>query len=129
MIYREHLFSTFQALKFIRCLPAVDGAQLRAKRVNLPKQPEKIGKKTLVFDLDETLVHCCDDITSSSPDVILPITFPTGEVVNAGINIRPYAKECLMEANRYFEVIVFTASHECYANVVLNHLDPTRELI
>ena len=34
-----------------------------------------------------------------------------------------------MEANKYFEVIVFTASHECYANVVLDHLDPTRELI
>lgn len=107
----------------------MDQAQLRSKRVNLSRMNEKIGKKTLVFDLDETLVHCCDDITTSNPHVILPIIFPTGEEVNAGINIRPYAKEWLMEANKYFEVIVFTASHECYANVVLDHLDPTRELI
>jgi CTD small phosphatase-like protein 2 len=92
-------------------MPQVDPAQLSAKRITLARRPEKAGKKTLVFDLDETLVHCCDDIATSNPDVVLPITFPTGEVVNAGINIRPYAVECLTEANRYFEVIVFTASH------------------
>jgi len=83
----------------------------------------------MIFDLDETLVHCCEGSAQVSPDVILPITFPTGEVVNAGINIRPFAQEVLVEANRLFEVIVFTASHQCYADVVLNYLDPSHELI
>ena len=27
------------------------------------------------------------------------------------------------------EIIVFTASHECYAKVVLDHLDPTKKLV
>jgi CTD small phosphatase-like protein 2 len=103
--------------------------QIYAKRCNLPKDPSKEGQKTIIFDLDETLVHCCDDITTSNPDVVLPITFPTGEVVNAGINIRPYTRECLLEANKHFEVIVFTASHKCYADTVLDYLDPTGELI
>ena len=44
--------------------------------------------------------------------------------IQAGVNIRPYVKECLIEANKHFEVIVFTASHSCYANVVLDYLDP-----
>jgi len=61
--------------------------------------------------------------------VVLPITFPTGEIIQAGINIRPFVKECLTEANRYFEVIVFTASHQCYADAVLDHIDPNKELI
>ena len=57
------------------------------------------------------------------------MTFPTGDVVNAGINIRPFVRKCLERANEDFEVIVFTASHRCYADVVLDHIDPTGELI
>ena len=128
-VYREHLFQTFQALKFVRTLGQPDAASIRAKRVFLEKRKGYLNKKTLIFDLDETLVHCVEDITHGSPDVILPITFLSGEVVNAGINVRPYAREALMEANRLFEVVVFTASHQCYADVVLNYLDPSNTLI
>ena len=128
MFYREHLFQTFQALKFVKNLPSIDMNQLRQKRLNLSRRPGFEGKKTIVFDLDETLVHCVDDV-NSSPDVVLSITFPSGETVNAGINIRPFARECLAEAVKYFEVIVFTASHKCYADVVLDYIDPSLELI
>ena len=128
-IYREHLFQTFQALKFVRNLPPIDNAQIRSKRVTLPKPRGYAGKKTAVFDLDETLVHCCDSIEQDNPDVVLPITFPTGEVVSAGIKIRPYARECLIEASKEFEVVIFTASHQCYADVVLDYLDPEHTYI
>lgn len=128
MFYREHLFQTFQALKFVKNLPSVDMNQLRQKRLNLPKKAGFENKKTIIFDLDETLVHCVDDLTAN-PEVVLKVTFPSGETVNAGINIRPFARECLSEAVKYFEVIVFTASHKCYADVVLDHIDPKKELI
>ena len=129
MLYKEHLFQTFQALKFVKGLQPVNLEQLKERRVNVPRRKGFEGKKTLIFDLDETLVHCCEDINKNKPMVILPIVFPTGEVVQAGINIRPYALECLREASKDFEVFVFTASHPCYANVVLDYLDPKRELI
>jgi Dullard-like phosphatase family protein len=129
MLYKEHLFQTFQAMKFVRTLPPVNLDQLKEKRVTVPRKKGFESKKTLVFDLDETLVHCCEDTTTSKPMVVLPVVFPTGEVVQAGINIRPYALECLKEVNKYFEVFVFTASHPCYANVVLDYLDPKKELI
>lgn len=125
--YKEHLFQTFQSLKLLRNLAPVDMSQIREKRVNLPKRPGFEHKKTAIFDLDETLVHCCD--TTEDCDVVLPIIFPTGETVDAGINIRPYAVECLREIMNDYEVIVFTASHQCYADVVLDYLDPNRELI
>mmetsp|Transcript_33874 Transcript_33874/g.59029 ORF Transcript_33874/g.59029 Transcript_33874/m.59029 type:complete len:439 (-) Transcript_33874:1432-2748(-) len=127
--YREHLFQTFQALKFVKTMQQVEPSQLIAKTVSLPKRRGYENKKTAIFDLDETLVHCVDDIELNTPDVVLPVTFPTGEIISAGINIRPYVLEVLQEANKNFEVIVFTASHKCYADVVLDYLDPTRELI
>jgi CTD small phosphatase-like protein 2 len=128
-IYNEHLFQTYQGLKISKSLPPVDLDQLSEKRLQVPRRPGFELKKTVVFDLDETLVHCCENIEESEPDVILPVTFPSGEVINAGINIRPYAFECLKELNKHFEVFVFTASHQCYANVVLDYLDPEGDLI
>jgi len=57
--------------------------------VNLPKRPGYENCKTVVFDLDETLVHCIEDITQPH-DIALPIVFPTGEIVTAGICLRPF---------------------------------------
>jgi len=40
----------------------------------------EIDKKTLIFDLDETLIHCNDSPIKRS-DVKLPIKFPGGETI------------------------------------------------
>ena len=81
--------------------------------------------------MDETLIHCVDDIEAQDPDIILEINFADedDETVYAGINIRPYIMECLQEANKYYQVIVFTASHQTYADAILDFIDPNRELI
>lgn len=47
--------------------------------------------------------------------------------LQAGINIRPYLFETLNSLKDMFEIIVFTASHNCYANKVLDYLDPKQE--
>lgn len=97
--------------------------------MKLPNYRSSHIKKTLIFDLDETLVHCIDDIENNVCDQEISVTFPTGETVQAGINIRPYAIECLKKANENYQVVVFTASHKAYADVVLDILDPKRTLI
>lgn len=50
-------------------------------------------------------------------------------IPKAGINVRPYAKEILKELSSEFEIIVFTASHQCYANVVIDYLDPNGKYV
>lgn len=128
-LHKLHLLQTLQSLQYLKNLRKPEATELLAKTVYLPPPRNPACKKTLIFDLDETLIHCVDDIAADPPDVVLPVTFPNGEVVDAGVNIRPGAVECLKEVNKSFQVVVFTASHKFYADVVLDHLDPTGELI
>lgn len=46
-----------------------------------------IDKKTLVFDLDETLIHCNENASIPS-DVMLPIKFPSGETIQVNIKLK-----------------------------------------
>ena len=41
--------------------------------------------------------------------------------------MRPYLYECLDEAVKSFQVVVFTASHKSYADAILDFLDPERK--
>lgn len=129
IIYQQHLYITYQAMSLVKTLTPLDPAIIKAKEVELPKLSEYEHKKTIIFDLDETLVHCSRDLYGSKPDVFIPIVFTNGDFVNAGIHIRPYLKECLEECSKIMEVIVFTASNKSYADAVLDYLDPDRELI
>lgn len=47
----------------------------------------------------------------------------------AGINVRPFTIETLKDLSKQFEIIVFTASHSCYAAKVLEFLDPDNSFI
>lgn len=85
--------------------------------------PQSIHKKTLIFDLDETLVHCIDDIENCNFDLPISVCFEGQEPINAGINVRPYAYECLKRAREHYQVVVFTASHKNYADAVIDTLE------
>ena len=60
------------------------------KSLHLSRRPGYEDKKTIIFDIDETLIHCVENIVSDKPHVVLNIELPNGGSVKAGINIRPY---------------------------------------
>lgn len=95
------------------------------KPIYMPQHPRFKGKITVVLDLDETLVHCFEELDEKH-DIEIPITFPGGHSMVAPVNIRPHAKEILQDLAKDFELMVFTASHEAYANAVINYLDPKK---
>ena len=70
--------------------------------VKWPAFKETWIKKTIVFDLDETLVHCIEDYMNKDVDKLIQVKFPSGDIATAGINIRPYAMECLRRASQLF---------------------------
>jgi RNA polymerase II subunit A small phosphatase-like protein len=89
----------------------------------LPPQSEQyIGRKTIVLDLDETLVHSSFKPTPNC-DLIVPVHLD-GVTYNAYVNVRPYANTVLSELIKFYEVIIFTASIRQYAEAVINTLDP-----
>jgi CTD small phosphatase-like protein 2 len=85
---KTHLNASIDILQYIK-----SGNKPMPSMGNLRHLPPT-KKPTLIFDLDETLIHCNEN-ASMPCDVLLPIKFPNGATVKAGINIRPYARECL----------------------------------
>uniref|UniRef100_A0A7S3FTU1 FCP1 homology domain-containing protein n=1 Tax=Strombidium rassoulzadegani TaxID=1082188 RepID=A0A7S3FTU1_9SPIT len=126
-LHKQHFIQTVQALQIIKQWQAYPNHD---KRLEVPSaQINNSGKKLLIFDMDETLIHCVDDIEQQNPEVILEIDFSDDEeTVYAGINLRPYIIECLEEAKKNFHVIVFTASQQTYADAILDYIDPNNTL-
>lgn len=89
-----------------------------------PQSPEYLGRKCLVLDLDETLVHSSFK-PIPNPDFIVPVEIE--DVVHKVYVLkRPGVDKFLEEMGKIFEVIVFTASLSKYADPVLDLLDPSR---
>ena len=123
----NHFYHCLQSIAFISTVDQLPEDEFLEKKVYLPPKKDKT-KKTLILDLDETLVHCSDDLSKPS-DFQTPIKFTGGEVITFGVTIRPYAVEFLKLMSEFYEVVIFTASHACYANIILNYLDPNNDYI
>ena len=76
----------------------------------LPPSKSHTKPYTLVLDLDETLVHWTD-------------------VDSLKFLIRPGCKEFLNDVSEFYDVAIFTAGMQYYADAVLDDLDPNRVLI
>ena len=80
------------------------------------------NKKTLILDLDETLVHSAFTPFSRNSDLILNINVE-GEDRTLYVLKRPHVDKFLNELSSEYEIIIFTASISQYANPLLNELD------
>lgn len=72
------------------------------------QRPCDIGKKTLVLDLDETLVHSSFQPTQSCQYKI-PVEIE-GSVYNVYVYRRPGAIEFIRHMSTLYEVVIYTAS-------------------
>mmetsp|Transcript_9223 Transcript_9223/g.30432 ORF Transcript_9223/g.30432 Transcript_9223/m.30432 type:complete len:376 (-) Transcript_9223:131-1258(-) len=86
-----------------------------------PLHARDSGKKTLVLDLDETLVHSSFKPVPN-PDYVIPVDID-GKVTDVYVVKRPWVDHFLAEVSDSFEVGVFTASLAKYADPLLDLLD------
>ena len=85
------------------------------------------NKQILFIDLDETLIH--SDIYDKKPfkiinyDKILKFKFDN-LYYYIGINFRKNLKNFLKKVSKYFNLILFTAAYQEYADVIIDYIDP-----
>jgi len=90
----------------------------------MPEEERKTGKKTLVLDLDETLVHSSFTYIPDA-DFVIEIELD-GAIYKVYVRKRPGVDEFLTEVGKKFEVVIFTASLAKYADPLLDILDKDR---
>lgn len=78
------------------------------------------GRKTLVLDLDETLVHSIFE-SAGKHEITLTIDF-NNHPLTIYVNVRPYMKEFMERVSELYEVVIFTASLAKYANPLLDKM-------
>uniref|UniRef100_A0A7S4UXV8 FCP1 homology domain-containing protein n=1 Tax=Alexandrium monilatum TaxID=311494 RepID=A0A7S4UXV8_9DINO len=86
-----------------------------------PQSGPNIGRKTLVLDLDETLIHSSFRPVQSA-DIVITVELE-GEDHPVFVRKRPGVDHLLAEVSRLYEVVVYTASVPQYANKLLDELD------
>ena len=88
--------------------------------------PDDHGKKCLVLDLDETLVHSSFRAVPGA-DFVIPVQIE--DVVHfVYVMKRPGVDEFLVEMAKHYEVVVYTASLNKYADPLLDLLDPHKTI-
>ncbi|KAI8819615.1 HAD-like domain-containing protein, partial [Fimicolochytrium jonesii] len=86
-----------------------------------PLAPEDVGRKCLVLDLDETLVHSSFKAVAQA-DFVIPVEID-GQYHSVYVLKRPGVDAFMKRLGTQFEVVVFTASLSKYADPVLDMLD------
>jgi len=84
-------------------------------------RPQDAGKKCIVIDLDETLVHSSFKPISNA-DFIVPVEIDN-VIHQVYVLKRPYVDEFLCKVGELFECVLFTASLAKYADPVADLLD------
>ena len=101
-------------------------------------------QKTLILDMDETMLHAKfiqsdqdlenDDgnfvfTLQSSESGSKDIAGSPSEQLRISIKMRPYLDLALDFLSKYYEICVFTAGTQDYADACLDYLDPERKVI
>jgi len=89
-----------------------------------PLLPQDVGRKCLVLDLDETLVHSSFKPISNA-DFVIQVEIDD-QVHQVYVLKRPGVDQFLKRMAPLFEIVVFTASLAKYADPVLDLLDPNK---
>ena len=85
----------------------------------------KKKKKTLILDLDETLVHSSMNPFHKCADITLPLNF-NGKKFFVYVLKRPFLEQFLTEMNLIYDIIIFTASLPEYSEPLLDIIDKNK---
>ncbi|KAK9447811.1 NLI interacting factor-like phosphatase-domain-containing protein [Limtongia smithiae] len=91
-----------------------------------PLLSKNIATKTLILDLDETLIHSMSKGSSMSSGRMVEVKLDSSHAVLYYVHKRPYCDEFLKRVSSWFNLVVFTASVQEYADPVIDWLEQDR---
>ena len=92
------------------------------KKQPLPLKTRRTPEITLVLDLDETLVHASLKPLDKA-DLTFNVEMPDGVVYVVYVKLRPGLVNFLEKISSKFELVLFTASKQIYADKLIGLLD------
>lgn len=116
-LYKDHFLKSWIDLKFTGDLLDVQEEAIESRRVDLGPEP---SKKTLILDLDETLISCTNNIKGQH---LIEFDYK-GKKLKTWINLRPHLDEFLKYCSQKFELILFSSSYIKYVKSTLRVIDP-----
>lgn len=120
--FKDYLRNSKEELVTVKNVQKIiKGQRFTGKKVQIPGKHNGI---TLLLDLDETLIHSEEKKPGVNYDAVLQLKNPRGIIEHIGVRIRPYCTEFLERMSQKFEVVVFTAGKQEYAEKVIKTLDP-----
>ena len=126
-LYLNNIYSNNNYLHQQAFTPINRRKKLYEDEFLIPKKLPKFKyKKTLVLDLDETLVHS-SFFPFRKNDLVLHVNLD-GVNYNIYVLIRPWVEQFIKEMGKIFEIIIFTASIEAYASPLLDILDKEKNI-
>lgn len=88
--------------------------------------PTKHQRKTLILDLDETLIHSLSKTNRMSTAHMVEVRLNSNLATLYYVYKRPFCDEFLRLVSNWFDVYIFTASAKEYADPVINWLERDR---
>lgn len=98
--------------------------RLKPPRPLLTKNPIK---KTLVLDLDETLIHSLSRGSRFSAGQMVEVKLESQFATLYFVNKRPFCDEFLRSVSQWYKLVVFTASVQAYADPMIDWLEQERK--
>lgn len=82
--------------------------------------------KTLIFDMDETLVAAkFEGRVPPGFEQTFKFCFKECDIL---VRLRPYVIDCLEKLANFYEILVFTAGEQEYADHILDYIDPDHKI-
>ena len=117
-------------------MPETKMEEILSRKISLTPLTKRLSNKTLILDLDDTLVHTVDetkkysqkDLKDAEVNIVHYYEPKKGVKIDIKFIIRPFALSFLQEISSYFEVISFTASERPYADAIIDKIDPEKNI-
>jgi len=127
-IYKINIEQAIRDFEVISKLQKFDKNEMLKRRLNLKNET---SKKTLLLDLDETLIKAFSIKPKRGISVQAEIpnnTGPSSDTYTVFVKIRPHLEYFLKELSPIYEIIAFTSGSPEYAKIITYHvLDPIEQ--